>query len=588
MTEVIDRTEAVKSIGPYQVDRLISDGLHSAVYKCHSPYSNGNQIAIKVLKIEKNAPTISERFTREFQALQRLNHPAVVGVIDFGSTHTNHGDRPYIAMQYIQGEQLDSYIQSHTLSLDERINLIRKIADGLQHIHHQGIIHRDLKPSNILVQEDGQPVIIDFGIAVIPQSSNAEGFHTATGHVAGTPVYMSPEQMRNESVDTRSDVYALGLLAYEIIGGRHPYNLDRVPIMMMSEVLREQEIVPLGLRNRAARGALSDIVEKALSVDPADRYSSAAVMSEELLRYQNGLPVSARSPTWTDSLLRYARRNPRLAQFVSFVLITTTALVIVLGMYRNAVLKARQYELATEQSSRLLKLLITDEIHEIPIEYQELYNFLLTRLSRNIDQRDLLPETRAQGRAAIAEAFRMLEDKEKMIELYPTIIEEHLALYGPNNRNTILHHARYAKLLQSIGDTEQANQMIDHSLSHLQNTNDLDLTARVHYAHGIVLMNQNRHDESLLAFDRALPLLAAFPDSGELKTLKMNAMYRIARIHHQSGNYEVAEQKYRELITESEEWFGADHPHIQIGRKMLDEVLMLKKDAKGDHQGSQP
>ena len=401
-----------QSIGPYAVTRLVTRNSLSTVYECAPLYPGTQGVAVKVLETPTADPTVIRRFEREFASLQQLDYPSVVGVLAFGWTDNQSTGKPYIAMQYVDGKRLNDYLEEYNPPLTERIEIIRRLADGLQHIHNHSIVHRDLKPSNILITESGKPVIIDFGVSLTNSDLDDQSLNTMTGHVAGTPVYMSPEQMRGDTVDTRSDVFTLGIIAYEMISGQHPFNLDRVPVTSMSETLQQAIPKPLGSIARATRGGLDAIIAKAIAIGPRDRYQSAAVLADELKRLQNGMPISVGSPSAIETLGRWGRKHPFLAKSFFATAVTIAISFSAVGLYQSQVRRAEMNELAGEQSAKMLRVLLSQDYLAADDSDKAFRKAMLDQFVANFESLELNPAARTQCRVAIAESLIMMGDNQ--------------------------------------------------------------------------------------------------------------------------------------------------------------------------------
>jgi serine/threonine protein kinase len=571
-----DRVGVPQSVGPYQVIRLVSQNTLSSVYECAPLYPGAHGIAVKVLEAPTADSTIFRRFEREFASLQQLDHPSVVRVLSFGWTDNHSSRKPYIAMQFVTGMRLCEYLTDHNPPLSKRIQIIRSLADALQHIHNHGIVHRDLKPSNILISDSGNPVIIDFGIALTDPGTNTQSLHTMTGHVAGTPMYMSPEQMRGEKIDSRSDVFTLGVIAYEMMSGQHPFNLNRVPVTKMSETLHEVTPLPLGSIVRASKSGLDVIIGKAIEIDIRDRYQSAALIHEELNRLQNGLPISAGSPTTFESVVRWSRRHPTLSKGILFLAASLILSVSVIGMYRSQVRRAEMNEIAGEQSAKMLRVLLSQDYHEADSADKAFRKAMLDQFVANFDSLELNPAARTQCRVAIAESLIMMGDNQSSLDQYPKILEEHTRLYGPDDRRTILMHIRYAKRLQQSGQSEIANHELESILGVIPKSTDSDLRGRVYYAEGIIREQQQRLEDALSAYTKAEPLLESASGNAEAEILQMYALYRIARVARSLDKPDLAISTLQKLIPLAEVRLGDTHRDTVLARQDLADLIEVK------------
>ena len=324
--EAVGESLSGRRIGAYQLLKEIGAGGIGLVYlaiRADDEYRK--LVAVKLIKLGMDTRAIVRRFRHERQMLADLEHANIARLIDGGTTDDG---RPYFVMEYVEGVPLDEYCDQHRLSVDERLKLFRTVCGAVHYAHQNLIVHRDLKPSNILVTADGIPKLLDFGIAKWLHPEPSVQTRTSTGLRPMTPDYASPEQVRGETITTASDVYALGVLLYELLTGRHPYLTDdrwlpeverliceAEPERPSAMVSRAEGPRPAGwggslatLRRRLA-GDLDNIVLMALRKEPARRYASAQEFSEDIRRHLDGLPVIARKDTLAYRASKFVRRN---------------------------------------------------------------------------------------------------------------------------------------------------------------------------------------------------------------------------------------------------------------------------------------
>jgi WD40 repeat protein len=336
------------SIGDYRVVRLLGEGGMGTVYEAEQD-SPRRPVALKVIRPGLWSPPLLKRFEQEVELLGRLRHPGIAQIYQAGVT----GDGgPFFAMEFVRGLPLDEYARQRSLTVPDRLGLLARVCDAVQHAHDRGVIHRDLKPANVLVEETGQPKVLDFGVARATDADLLTGAGlTRTGQLLGTPNYMSPEQVTADpaAVDHRADVYALGVILFELLAHRLPYRLEDRPLAEVARLILEEEPPRLGSLDPALRGDVETIVAKALAKDPARRYASAADLAADLRRWLAHEPIQARPPSAMYHLRQFARRNKGL---VGGVLATGAALVLgLIGTILFAVAEARQRGQA-EQNAR--------------------------------------------------------------------------------------------------------------------------------------------------------------------------------------------------------------------------------------------
>ncbi len=404
------------NIGPYQIIELIGEGGCGSVFVAEQTHPFRRRVALKIIRIGMDTKAVISRFEAERQALALMDHPNIAHVLDAGTTA---GGLPFFVMELVHGSSITRYCDENEVSIAERLRMFVKVCNAIHHAHQKGVIHRDIKPSNILITiHDGQPVpkVIDFGIAKttdIPLSENA--LLTENVQMIGTPAYMSPEQAERsgQGLDTRSDIYSLGVLLYELLTGRPPFDPHELARSGMSELLRtlrETEpplpsVVLAGqpfeylaalARSRdtdasslvaAVRGDLDWITSKAMEKDRSRRYESAHGFAMDIARHLAYEPVVACPPTRRYLFQKLVRRNR-----VVFASATVMAaiLVIATGVSISLYLREREARQSLSQA-------------------KQIQTILREEADRRRDQADILRRV-AEAREAITQAVVLLRD----------------------------------------------------------------------------------------------------------------------------------------------------------------------------------
>jgi eukaryotic-like serine/threonine-protein kinase len=371
------------SIGPYRLLECIGEGGMGEVWLAQQTQPVRRQVALKLIKAGMDTKQVIARFEAERQALAMMNHPAIARVFDAGATPQG---RPYFAMEYVRGESLTAYSDRGRLTTEQRLDLFLHVCDGVQHAHQKGVIHRDLKPSNILVTlQDDQPApkIIDFGVAkAMSQPLTEHTLYTSLGGLIGTPEYMSPEQAEigGVDIDTRTDVYALGVVLYELMTGVLPFDrqifkekgLDEIrrtirevdaprPSTRVSQLVRvstetaaNRNSDPVRLA-RLLRGDLDCITMKALEKDRARRYGSVSDLAADLRRHLDDQPVLASPPSTAYKVQKFVRRNRLMVTAAAAIFVL---LLVFAGMMAVLVSRiAAERDRATRESATTTQVL---------------------------------------------------------------------------------------------------------------------------------------------------------------------------------------------------------------------------------------
>ena len=334
---------AGRHFGPYEVVREIGRGGLGSVYLAiRSDGEYRKEVALKLIRRGLDTEDILRRFRNERQILAQLDHPNIARLIDGGTTDDG---LPYFVMEYVKGDPITDYCNTGRLGTNERLDLFRKVCAAVTYAHQNLVIHRDLKPSNILVTAEGEPKLLDFGIAkLLTADDELMLTQTAPGQRAMTPEYASPEQIKGEKITTASDIYSLGVLLYELLTGERPYRLKTRTPEEVARAITDQEperpstaVARAGKSQFAIRhssfpqGDLDNIVLMALRKEPERRYTSAGQLSEDIRRHLDGRPVIAHKDTFRYRATKFIRRNAVGATAATVVLLTLISGILATG-----------------------------------------------------------------------------------------------------------------------------------------------------------------------------------------------------------------------------------------------------------------
>jgi eukaryotic-like serine/threonine-protein kinase len=559
---ILEATEHLpETIGSYRIVRLLGQGGMGAVYEAEQE-SPRRTVALKVIRAGYATGEMLRRFENEAEALGRLHHPGIAQIYEAGMADTPIGRQPYFAMEMVDGATLLIWCTAHHLGMRERLELFAKICDAVQHAHQRGLIHRDLKPANILVDESGQPRILDFGVARLTDSDAQATRQTDLGQLIGTLAYMSPEQVLGDpdEIDTRSDVYALGVILYEMLAGKGPYAVGR-QLHEAVRIIREEEPAQLSSINRTYRGDVETIVAKALEKDKTRRYASAAELAADVRRHLNDEPIVARPPSTTYQVQKFARRNKPLVIGVAVVFLVLVVGIIV--SVREAIRARRAEATAQAVNDFLQKDLLgqASAYHQSKADPDIKVRTVLDRAAASIQGKfHKQPEVESAIRATVGDTYRELGiygESRKQLEL---ALQLQRKVFGPGDPRTIATMLRLTRTEEAQGKYADAdalgNQTLEASkrylgakhLSTLQTMNQLvsiyDYEGK--YAQGEALGTQ------AVALGRS----TLGPDSPDT----LSAMYFLAIIFYDQGKYAQAESLGSQTLEAQRRVLGPDNP----------------------------
>lgn len=553
--------EPGEHFGPYQVVRMIGQGGMGVIYQAERSGGQFEQtVAIKLLRPAGAGAQVLVDAMREQRLLARLDHPNIARIIDAGIADNGQS---FIVMEYVNGRDLVAYCRELNLDLESRLALFLKICKAVSHAHRNLVLHRDLKPQNILVTEDGEPRLVDFGVArLLEQTGGTTEPSTATiaGFTALTPEYASPEQIRGEPLTTATDVYALGVNLYELLTGERPYRFEsRSP----EEIVRRVTEAPLDLASKRAsssqappvsarllRGDLDVIISQAMHRDPERRYPSAQALADDVELFMRGLPISARADSVGYRLRKFVRRQ-RLP-----VSIAALALLLVIGGLSVAWVnsQARLQEAERAESLNRFMLRLFDSV--TPTERQG-EAFSVSQLLENGTQRAQVelanePEVMQQVLLKIVDTQIALGDLNAAQETLDLLLAEP-GLHLENSVNGVDAMHRMAWLQFLRGEAKEAIQGLERAATLLAQLSPSDsarlASLKTRQAQAQRAMVQLPQAESLLL--EALDLLAGPPALDPRE-----AQVELALVYTELGQLNKALEMHLAVIESSRHWDG--------------------------------
>jgi len=534
------------TIGRYRIVRLIGEGGMGAVYEAEQDQPR-RTVALKVIKPGLASPELLRRFAQEAQALGRLQHPGIAQIYDAGTADTGYGSQPYFAMEFIRGAALRDYADGRHLGVRERLQLMVKICDAVHHAHQRGLIHRDLKPGNIIVDETGQPKILDFGVARVTDSDTQATMATDVGQLVGTLNYMSPEQVLADplDIDTRSDVYALGVILYELLSGRLPYQISK-RLHEAMQTIREEDPSRLSTIDRRYRGDIETIAAKALEKDKTRRYSSAAELAADITHYLKDEPIIAQPPTTSYQLQKFARRHKALVGGMAAVFVVLVAGVVVstwqairAGRAEAAAVQERDRAAAAERVAVQQRDRATTAERAATSARDEAVTargIAVAAEGQATEQRDraLAEKQRADTESATAKAVTEFLQK--------NLFEQ---VTGGTGRGA-------ASDLSVSGALDRTAARIDGAFA-----GQPVVEAGVREAVGNAYMGLSLWDKATTQFDRAVAIRRRVQGAEDPDTLK--TLRRLAAVDANQRRWEPAEARMQQVLDVQRRRFGPDH-----------------------------
>ncbi|MHC4416772.1 MAG: protein kinase domain-containing protein [Planctomycetota bacterium] len=596
-----------RRIGPYRLIRELGRGGMGVVYLgIREDDQFKRRVAIKVLKRGMDTGEILNRFELERQLLAALNHPGIARLYDGGQTDDG---LPYFAMEYVEGQPIDDYCDTHRLRIGERLELFRTACSAVHYAHQNLVVHRDLKPSNIIVTKEGVPKLLDFGIAKLinPELALISGDPTSPELRIMTPEYASPEQVRGDPITTASDVYSLGVLLYELVTGHRPYQLrsrlreeiqhvicDVDPERPSTAISRVEEIEPdegttpgltttitpetvsrvregrpERLRRRLA-GDIDNIVLMAMRKEPQRRYTSAEQFAEDLRRHRDGLPVIARRDTIGYRSIKFVRRH-RVG--------VAAAAVIVVSLLGG--ISGTSWQATVAESEREKAEARFDQVRELAHTFMFDFNDMIRKLDGSLPAREFLVKTALDYLDGLAQEVG--DDTGLRRELasgYDRVGDIRGGIRGPSLGDTVGALENYRTALE-IREGLLADA-----------TGDLVLQKLVSVSHmkvGDVLKKTGDTTGALQAYDRALAIsesLAA-ADRKYRRDLARDLL-NMGAVLYWSGQIEQARKRYARSLRLRQQ-LAEEHPDdpdrmrdVTVGLLRIGELL----NAAGDYQGA--
>ena len=578
-------------------------------------------VAIKIVRAALLLmPEMLARFRSERQILASLDHPNIARLLDGGAAPNGS---PYVVMEYIDGSTLGDYCTHHNLSLTDRLHLFRKICSAVHYAHQNLIVHRDIKPDNVIVTREGEPKLLDFGIAKLIDPTAAPN-QTQTRNRLMTPDYASPEQVRGEAITTAADVYALGVLLFELLTGDLPYKLTTHDDLELAQAICTAEPRRPSAVRAELRGDLENIVLKALRKEPARRYASAEQFSEDIRRYLEGYPVIAQADRWTYRATKFVQRN------TAAVAAAALAAVLIVGFSISTAIQARR--IAIERDTASLEREKSQQVAGFLLDLFRLADPTRTK-GGAITAREILdsgaqriegelsrqPEIQATMMNEIGLVYRSLG----LYDPARAILEKSLAtrrrVLGPQHTDVASSMLNLSQVLRDLGDYEAALKYAQDALAMrrrllgnlhpdlgpalnsvailLEDKADYPQSEKLHREAVAILRADPKPDLRALAttlnnlagvLRRKGALAEALPMMNEALELRRRvlgpehpeatqALNNLGTYYLEQANFDRAEKSFREVLAARVKVLGADHPEVAKAMTNLAAPLVQKK-----------
>src|SRR2546426_2503229 len=554
-----------QSFGPYRMKRLLGQGGMGVVYLAERE-DLGSVAAIKILRDAWLSPDRRERFASEQRTLAQLNHPAIARLYD---ADTLPDGTPWFVMEYVEGVPLTTFCEEHASSVTERLRLFRAVCEAVEHAHRHLIVHRDLKPSNILVKPDGSVKLLDFGIAKQLDSLEGPVDRTRTGLRLMTPAYAAPEQILGDPVGIHTDIYTLGVVLYELLTGRLPFDLsNRTPGEAETAIIKQGRERPSAAAkkksiSKRAWADLDVLCLTAMHIEPQRRYRTVEALIRDIDHYLAGEPLEARPDTFGYRLGKYVRRNWRPVLVAAASFLTVVSLV---AFYTVRLATARNAALAeaarTQRIQRFMLNLFQGGDEAVgPADSLRVVT-LLDRGMQEAQSLDGDPAVQAELRETLGSIYQKLGKLERADSLLGAALDQRRSLFGPDNAEVARSLVALGRLRVDQAQDEEAERLAREGLemSKRQLRPNDPAIASATLALGQILEDRGRYAEAIEVLEEAVRLrrAAGAPPTPELAS----SLRELANTHYYAGHLAVADSLDRLVLAMTRRLNGERHPLV--------------------------
>ncbi len=558
-----------QEFGPYRIRELLGEGGMGVVYLARRE-DLGSTVAIKVLRDAWMSPARRERFATEQRTLAQMTHPSIARLYDADALADG---TPWFAMEYVEGVPLSAYCTEHHSGIEERLKLLRDVCEAVQYAHSRAVIHRDLKPSNILVRSDGSVKLLDFGIAKQLDPRDSRMDQTRTGLRVMTPAYAAPEQIRGEQAGVYTDVYALGVILYELLAGALPFDVENRPTGEIERMILEQEPEKPSVRARrqsegalqASRASWADLDVLCLTAmhkDPQRRYGSVEALIRDLDHYLAGEPLEARPDTLRYRVGKFVRRNRRAVVAAGAVVATVAALIIFftarLAMARNTALA--QAARAERIQAFMLNLFNGGDNEAGPADSLRVVD-LLDRGVQQARSLDREPAAQADLYQTLGGIYEKMGKFDQADALLGSALHERTRMAGAGSAEAAESEVELGLLRSDQDKLEESERLVRDGLEKAKRLRPPDnaAVARAMFGLGQVLERRGKYAEAIGILDQAVKLESGpGPPTAELA----GTLNELANNHFQIGHYDTAKSLHGRALAIHRQLFGDRHPSV--------------------------
>ena len=638
--ESSDGAPPFEKFGPYRIQKILGSGGMGVVYLAERE-DLGTQVAIKILRDAWVSPARRERFNTEQRTLAQLNHPYIARLYD---ADTSPDGTPFFAMEYVEGVPLSQFCRTHRSTLEERLRLFREVCEAVIYAHQHAVIHRDLKPSNILVKEDGTVRLLDFGISKQIEVLGESVDQTMTGLRLMTPAYASPEQMRGEQVGVQTDVYSLGVVLYELLCGRLPFDLSSMTPAQAEKVLTErqperpsasaagspavsgEEQAVLSL-SKSQWSDLDVLCLTAMHKDLRRRYGSVEALLRDIDHYLKQEPLEARPDAVGYRASKFVARNMKPLTAAAVVMLALIGIVV---FFTLRLARARDAALAEASRTQRIQRFTTNLFQggdEVAGPAENLK--VISLLDRGVQEAQALssdPEVQAQLYLTLGSIYQQLGKFDQANTLLNSALEKRKTLFGNDSRDVAECLVALGLLRDSQAQFDDAQKFVNDGLAmyrrHLPANHPA--IAKTIWASARILVDRGAYDQSIPVLQEAAKLQsvargAASPDLVATLTELANSqfyvgqyaesdalnrrvleldrklygpthpnvadvMINLANIQAQWGHYVEAEKFERDALEITQNWYGRNHPETASALTNLARTLIFE-DKLGEADG---